>query len=167
MIIDNFDFSRVAVQPCETDAEPIVDPDRMLALSVSGKSFQRHTGPSEIIQTPRRVKDDQPAQGDTLDVSVFATHFPPENFPGFGAAEGNDHNCYFTAREGSDNLRNSGNPGSLLAGLRAHASRLKARISGGFQVRSSAATSAAMRLASSTWPGSRLMAPTRACAPPP
>src|SRR5580704_4611853 len=36
-----------------------------------------------------------------------------------------------------------------------------------FYVRSSAATSAAIRRASSTWPGSRLIAPTRACPPPP
>jgi hypothetical protein len=49
MIIDNLNFERITISPCETDAILIIDADTMLTLPITLQGFEMITGKDRQI----------------------------------------------------------------------------------------------------------------------
>jgi hypothetical protein len=70
MIIDDFDMRRSSLIPYKADAPLIIDPDRMLPLTIRSKCLKTIAGwDPKISQRPGLIQKAQLSQGNILDVS--------------------------------------------------------------------------------------------------
>jgi hypothetical protein len=74
MVIGNFDVPRSVTFPDEAHSVLIVDPDAVLPLPISGKSFQSIAGRhAQIVQTDSDIELVQLTQGGRLNAPPAAT----------------------------------------------------------------------------------------------
>lgn len=92
MVVHDFNLKRVALAPYETDAPLVVDPNTMLALSVSPQAFQpvpRRGG--QIAESRGKMELVKLSPRAALNRLEPAHRFSAEQALGVAAPEGADH----------------------------------------------------------------------------
>jgi len=95
MVIDYFDFERVAVAPSETDPKLIIDTDTVLTGTVSAQRFEPvpRRNP-QVAQSCSTVQHGEFAHGDAFNGDPTAYTPTLEQCSGFGVEKGANHSWH-------------------------------------------------------------------------
>jgi len=101
MIVDDFNFMRIASAPLETDAPLTIDADAMLAFVVAFKHFKFVARRNhQVFQSNSRIQQSQFRQGRFLNIAwQLARIFAIPDFFGFTVAKTCDHDAITYSRE--------------------------------------------------------------------